>query len=318
VTLARNRYYGGLRAHHVDGFHVDLSAGSPQGVLNRIEAGKADWGYAPSGPFFQRSRELLGKYGLNSGRFQVRPGLTVWMYAFNSSRPLFKDNPELRRAVNLALNRTFFQIRGAETITDQLVPPLVPGFRDHRISPDEGDVGRAKALANGHLRGGKAILYAPASPLKLTIAQNMQLQLDEIGLEVEVRDLPEYVTNAAYRGRLGDPDEPWDLALVVWTPDFVDPYGYVNRLLDPQSVGGTNLTRFDEQRYLDLMQNAARRVGTARARAYADLDLALGSEAAPVVPMGVLNEATLVSARVPKRCMLLRPSLVLTTVCLRR
>ena len=31
-----------------------------------------------------------------------------------------------------------------------------------------------------------------------------------------------------------------------------------------------------------------------------------------------MNEATLVSARVGPKCMLLRPSLVLTTVCLKR
>ena len=96
------------------------------------------------------------------------------------------------------------------------------------------------------------------------------------------------------------------------------PVGYVNRLLDAQSAGGTDLARFDEQRYLDLMRRAARLQGAARDSAYADLDLQLGRDAAPVVPMGVLNEATLVSARVPKRCMLLRPGLVLTTVCLKR
>ena len=198
------------------------------------------------------------------------------------------------------------------------MPPLVPGFRDRRIIPLEGDLGRAKALVNGRLRGGKAVLYTPASAQKVGIAQTLQLQLAEIGLEVEIRSVPEYVTNSAYRGRLGDPAEAWDLALALWTPDFVDPYGYVNRLLDAQSAGGTNLARFDEPRYLDLMRRAARRQGAARDRAYAELDLQLARDAAPVVPMGVLNEATLVSARVPKRCMLLRPGLVLTTVCLKR
>ena len=35
-------------------------------------------------------------------------------------------------------------------------------------------------------------------------------------------------------GRLGNADEPWDMALILWTPDFVDPYAYINRLLDAQ------------------------------------------------------------------------------------
>ncbi len=318
IVLSRNRYYGGQREHHVAGFHVDLSAGSPEEVLDRIEAGKADWGYAPSAPFFESRRGLIGKYGLDHHRFQVRPGLTVWMYVFNSSRALFNGNPQLRRAVSLALNRTEFYLRGAETLTDRLVPPLVSGHRSRRIYPLEGDLRQAKALADRHLREGKVVFYAPDSRLKAGIAQTLKLRLDEIGLDVEIREIPEHVTNTAYRGRLGDPAEPWDLALVLWTPDYVDPYGYVNRLLDAQSVGGTDLAHFDEQRYLDLIRRAARRQGAARDRAYADLDLQLGRDAAPVVPMGVLNEATLVSKRVPKRCMLLRPGLVLTTVCLKR
>ena len=61
---------------------------------------------------------------------------------------------------------------------------------------------------------------------------------------------------------------------------------------------------------------AARQSGSARSRAYAALDLRLGRDAAPVVPMSVLNEATLVSAR--SGCLVRRPSLVLTTVCLKR
>ena len=44
---------------------------------------------------------------------------------------------------------------------------------------------------------------------------------------------------SSYLGRLGDADEPWDIALVLWTPDFVDPFSYVNRLLDTQDGGGT-------------------------------------------------------------------------------
>ena len=140
IILRTNRYYGGQREHHVAGFEVDLSANSPQEVLDRIEHGKADWGYSPSAPFFEPRRGLIRKYGIDYHRFQVRSGLTVWMYLFNSSRPLFKNNAPLRRAVNLALNRAACQILGAEAVVDQLVPPLVPGFRERRIYPLEGDL----------------------------------------------------------------------------------------------------------------------------------------------------------------------------------
>jgi ABC-type oligopeptide transport system substrate-binding subunit len=152
--------------------------------------------------------------------------------------------------------------------------------------------------------------------VKIGAAQECAEQLEEIGLDVEIRPIAEFVTTSAYRGRLGNPDEPWDLALVLWNPDFVDPSSYVNLLLDAQSAGGTNLARFDEAPYIDRMRRADRLQGAARKSAYAKLDLELGLNAAPAVPMGVLNEATFVSARTG--CLLLRPSLVLTTVCLKR
>ena len=62
--IRRNRYYGGNRAHHVDGFDVDLGADSPEEVLDRIEAGKADWGYAkPHAAFDVRPQTISPSTG---------------------------------------------------------------------------------------------------------------------------------------------------------------------------------------------------------------------------------------------------------------
>jgi ABC-type transport system substrate-binding protein len=319
IVIRRNPYYGGNRAHHVEGFDVDLTADSPEEVLDRVEAGKADWGYTPPAPAVASSRGLIGKFGLNYSRFHITPGLGMWLFVLNSSRPLFKANPKLRQAVNLALNRFEFRLRNAEEVTDQLVPPLVLGIPNHEIYPPEGDLERAVQLAAGNLRGGKAILYVPESRQKGGAAQLCAEQLKAIGLDVDIRPIAGFVTTSAYRGRLGNADEPWDIALVLWNPDFVDPSSYVNLLLDAESAGGTNLARFDETPFIERMRRADRLRGAARKSAYARLDLELGRDAAPAVPMGVLNEATLVSARVDtKKCMLLRPSLVLTTVCLNR
>jgi peptide/nickel transport system substrate-binding protein len=318
IVLRRNRHYGGRRAHHVDGFHVDLSAGSPEEVLDRIEAGKADWGYAPAHTHVNPGRGLIGKYGLNEWQYFVEPGLTVSMFVLNSSRPLFKGNPRLRRAVNLALNRNAFKASAAaQPVTDQYLPSPVQGFRDRKVYPLGGDVAGAKALAASSLRDRRAIFYVPDCVGALGCVQYLARQLEELGLKIEIRPFPEWTTTSAYLGRLGDPDEAWDLALIQWTPDFVDPFAYVNRLLDGRPAGGTDLARFDEPVYRDLMRKASRLQGAARDRAYAELDLRLTRDAAPVVPLYVVSEATLVSKRVPKRCMLLRPGLVLTTVCLK-
>ena len=238
------------------------------------------------------------------------------MYVLNSSGPLFRNNPKLRRAVNLALDRAqLVRPPAIGAVTDQYLAPTVPGFKQRTIYPAR-DIERARALAAGSLRGGKARLYVPDVSVARLAAQGVQLQLAELGLEIEIRPFGEHATASSYLGRLGDADEPWDLGLVLWTPDFVDPAAYINRLLDGQHAGGTNLARFDEPPFNAQMQQTSRLQGAARESAYAELDLRLARDAAPLAPVAVLNEVTLVSARVG--CMLRRPGLVLTTVCLKR
>ena len=318
IVIRRNPYYGGHREHHVDGFDVDLSANSPQEVINRIEAGKADWGYALAQAHFAPGLRLIPKYGLDHSRFFVRPGLTMAMFVLNSSRPLFKDNPQLRRAVNLVLERCQFNGPAAAAVTDRLLPPPEAAPKPGRQSCSfEPDLTRARALAAGNLRDGKASLYVPDCPGTIACAQFVRGELEKIGLDVAIRPFGEFATASAYLGRLGNTDEPWDMALVLWTPDFIDPYGYINRLLDGLAAGGTDVAQFDEGNYRDRMREAASLQGAARSQAYRALDVELARDAAPIVPLYLVNEATLVSARVARDCMLLRPGLVLTTVCLK-
>ncbi len=321
VVIRRNRFYGGRRPHHVDGFNVDLRPRSAGELLDRVERGEADWSYVPAPIYLDPSRGLAAKYGLNKSQFFVRPGFTLRALVLNSSRPLFKDNPNLRRAVNLALNRralsrTTAGAQGSGTPTDQYLPSLVPGFRDARINAlTSSDVRRAKDLARGHTRAGTAVFYVPNFPQPLALAQLAKRQLAEIGLEVELRPVPFHVTNSGYLGPLGVPGEPWDIAIMLWAPDYIDPYAYVNRLLDARFIGGTNLGRFDSPKYNRLMRLAARLEGAARYEKYGALDVELARKAAPLVPIEFFDEPTLVSKRVG--CIVLRPVLDLTAACLK-
>jgi oligopeptide transport system substrate-binding protein len=320
VVLRANRYYRGGRPHHVDGFDVDLRAASPQEVLQRVDRGEADWGYTIAGIYFDPALGLVGKYGLNRSRLFLRPGLTLRMLAFNSSRQLFRDNTSLRRAVNFALNRRALVSTGgalASRPSDQYLPSILPGFKDADVYPlEHPDLQRAKALANGNLRGGKAVLYVNSSPLPMAIGQLVRQQLAEIGLDVEVRGIPIHSASAAYFKKLATPGEPWDLAFGLWSPSYVDPFAYINLLFDRRFVGATNFTRFASRAYDRQMRHAARLPqGSNRNSAYAALDVRLARDPAPLAAVDFLNEPTLVSKRVG--CIVLRPVLDLTAVCLR-
>ena len=321
IVLRRNRFYGGNRPHHVDGFEVDVRPRSEGELLDRVESGEIDWTYAGAPIYFDSGRGLIAKYGLDGPRFFVRPGFTLRLLVLNSSRPLFKDNPQLRRAVNLALDRQALSratagTQGWSELTDQYLPELVPGYRAAEITPlTEPDVRRAVELAHGNERDGKAIFYVPDFPPPLALAQLVKRQLSAIGLDVELRPVPYHVTSTGYLGPLGAPGAAWDIALVLWTPDYLDPYAYLNRMLDARFIGGTNLARFDSPAVNRLLRQAARLEGDARYRRYGELDVQIARSEAPLVPIEFFDEATLVSKRVG--CVVLRPALDLTAACLR-
>jgi peptide/nickel transport system substrate-binding protein len=320
VVLKRNPFYGGRRQHHVDGFDVDLRAASPEEVLQRVDRGEGDWGYTVAGIFFEDALGLVQKYGINRSRLFLRPGLTLRMLAFNSSRPLFRNNSRLRQAVNFALNRRALVSAGGPLVsrpTDQYLPAIMPGFKDADVYPlERADLQRAKALAAGNVRSGKAILYVNTSPLPMAIGQLVRQQLAEIGLDVEVRGIPIHSASAAYFNKLATPGEPWDLAFGLWSPSYLDPFAYINLLLDRRYLGASNFTRFASSAYDRQMRRAARLPqGVDRNSAYAALDVRLARDAAPLAAIDVLNEPTLVSKRVG--CIVLRPVLDLTAVCLK-
>ena len=323
VVIRRNPFYGGSRPHHVDGFNVDLRAPSLDEPIKSIERGEADWTTNLMPVFLAPQLGLVEKYGINRSRFFSQPGLTVRMLALNSSRPLFRNNPALRKAVNFALDRQALQAIGggplAGRLTDQYIPPLVPGFRDGDVYPlERADLERARALARGNLRSGKAVFYTADAAPPLAVAQLAKQQLEEIGLELEIRALPFHTGSASYLDTLAKPGAEWDIALVVWTPNLPDAQAYLNLLLDTRHIGGTNVAGFTSAAYDGALRRAARVPQTSqRQLAFGSLDVRLARDAAPLAALTVLNEPTFVSERVDPRCIVLRPALVLTAVCLK-
>ena len=318
VVLSRNRFYRGTRPHHVDRFVVDLRLRTGKEVLDRIEQGGADWGLAPPRDYYDPARRLVAKYGINKLQFFLRPGLGFRGFAFNTARGVFRNNPQLRRAVNFAVDRPAF-VRAvgsplASHVTDQYLPPGIAGFRDSDIYPlKRPNLPKARALARGHTKGGKVVAYIPNFRPTVVQAQILKQNLQEIGLDVEIKPFPFPV----FRARVTTPGEPWDIAEQGWAPDYVDPYAYINLLLDGRFAGDPNVGRFDSARYNGLMRRAARLRGSARYQAYGKLDVQLARDAAPMIAIAFENVPTLVSKRVDRRCIVLRPTLDLTAVCLK-
>jgi peptide/nickel transport system substrate-binding protein len=222
------------------------------------------------------------------------------MIALNSRRPLFRNNPELRRAVNFAIDRrALVALLGNQTFStaDHFLTPAAPGYRHMRIYPPGGDLKTARALAKGHTRSGTAVIYASEIfPSVLAGAKLIQTSLRTIGIRAQIKTFP----HGEFLRRLGTPGEPFDLAnsigFVSGYPDHTALNAMFHRRYLPPA-GCCNFFGFDSPHYSRLLDRANRLSGIARFRLYGRLDVELSRDAAPAVPYLLPKTGILVSRR---------------------
>ena len=304
ARLARNPYWNAAtlrsRAANVD--EIEYRGRIPDEAAAAVSRGEADVAtFAAAdqlGP--DLVRDLMHRYGVNRGRFFVRPRLNRVSVVFNVRRPLFRNNPKLRRAVNFALDRA--QLVAAHgplegRPTDQLLLPGRPGFRNWKLYPYKADIGAARRLARGVVRRRDVSLYVPTTPWGTTVAAVVRSDLAPLGLRVHVKT----VATALFANVLNLERTPWDLAVVAWNPARDDPVAFINFALDGRHIGrpfpGFNLGRFNEPKWNARMRRVAR-TEQGRDAAFARLDRDLMRIAAPLAPYLVENALTIVSPRV--------------------
>jgi ABC-type transport system substrate-binding protein len=293
ALVVRNPYYGGTRSANVDEIAYTFG-NSLEASRLRLERGDVDLGPVPPAA----TAELMEKYGLNKGRFFVKKALQLSFLALNHRRPLFAGNDRLKRALNRAIDRPQiarqFGLLGAAR-TDQILPAGMPGYRDWNLYPLKGaDVAGAKReLRPGDVRSGKATLYAGSSGPDPLVAQIVQYNAKQIGLDIEIKLFDAIVRTEKMRNA----DEPFDIGTVGWVGPFIDPSVFVDTLLGPDTIGSTNLSYFREAAFAKRIRAAALLVGDERYRTYAELDRELMRGPAPIVPYVNTTLRVFVSAR---------------------
>jgi len=252
----------------------------------RLESNQADLGAVPPAA----NAELAQKYGVNKGRWFIRKQQQFWYFALNNDQPLFKGNTKLRQAVNWAIDRPQLVrqhgfLGGGRT--DQILMPGLLGYHDWNIYPLGGVtpsvLTKAKALAQGNTRGGKAVMYTFNSSPGPQIAQVVQYNLKQIGLDVDIKTFDRVVQNT----KGGTKGEPFDLTYEGWGSDYPDPFNFVNKLLDGTSIQATNnndISYFNDPAWNARMKQASLLSGDARGQAYAKLDHEVMRDAAPIAP----------------------------------
>lgn len=252
----------------------------------RIDKGETDIGNIPPASV----AELVQKYGLNKERFFLRKNLVFWYFSMNNEGALFKGNTKLRQALNWAIDRPQIvrqhgYLGGGRT--DQILPPGMPGYKNFDIYPLKGvstaSLNKAKALASGNTRSGKAVFYAFNSAPGPAIAQVVQYNLKQIGVDVEIKQFDRVVQHekVATRG------EPFDISHSGWGADYPDPSNFINVLLSGDRIQATNNVNesyWNDPVFNKRMADAAKLSGDERLKAYGILDRDIMRDGAPMAP----------------------------------
>ncbi|HEX4339647.1 MAG TPA: peptide ABC transporter substrate-binding protein [Polyangiaceae bacterium] len=217
-------------------------------VLNMYLTHAIDWD--PE----QYPREL-GKELRRRDDFVLTPGMIVYFYKINTTRPPFDDR-RVRKALNLAIDRKAIveRILGlGQIVAKTFVPPGIPGYVPPASAVETNPEAARALLAAAGFPGGKGfpevgILYNTNQGHK-TIAEYVADQLRKnLGIKAnaynqEWQSYLETVRSLDY-----------DIARAGWVGDYADPNTFLDILV---TNGGNNQTGWSSSLYDRLVQSAA-------------------------------------------------------------
>lgn len=222
-------------------------------AMKRFEAGEMDsYDDLPT----EQLPDLKAKFG---DQIRVAPYLGTYYYAIKTDKKPW-DNPELRNAISMAIDRDFL----AEKVWNNsmfpgysMVPPGIKGYTPAMAKFAEmSQIDREDAA--------KKILeklgYSPSNPLKMEIRYNtsenhkntavaIQEQLKPLGVEVTLLNT-DTKTHYAFLQEKGN----YDVARAAWIADYQDPETFLGIT---RKDSGNNYSSYNSPKFEDAMNKAA-------------------------------------------------------------
>jgi len=300
VKVVRNDAYYGTKPY-LDGVNF-MEFKDPDTAYLEFQSGNLDMAQISLG----KIKDAQTKYGTSDDGYTSNPGKQVLLGAENSTYYLVvnnKDkamsNPNLRKAVSLAINRqaicnTLFE--GTRAPADNIVPPGIAGYEPGVWADSKYDVAAAqKALTDAGFPGGKG---APEIALTYNadgghqkVMELVQADLTKLGLKVKLAPLTDFPT---YLKALGA--GKFQIGRLGWVADYPIFDNFMNPLFNTTSTD--NYSKYSDPK-VDAAITDARKItdGAARIKAYQAIDKTVG-EALPDIPLMFYKHHHVTSARV--------------------
>jgi oligopeptide transport system substrate-binding protein len=264
VVAERNRHYWNDAATRVERVHY-LHHSESGTEFRQYRAGELDVTYVVPPQQFAWIQENL------PGELHVSPQLSVYYYGFNLTRPPFKDNPGLRRALSMVIDRERLtkSVTGlGEAPAYGWVPRGVANYTpqqfDYARMPYAARVAEAREL---YAQAG----YSAAKPLVVELRYNSGEVHNRLAVAIaamwkEALGVQTELYAEEFRALLQTIQARKDTQVFrsSWVGDYNDAYTFAQLL---QSDFGINLTGYSNPRYDGLLAEATRQPDPARRRA---------------------------------------------------
>ena len=254
ILALRNHHYWNDEATRLEGVRY-LLISDENAELARYRGGELQVTFVvPRGQFDWIRTHL-------PDQLHVSPQLSTYYYGFNLRRAPFKDQPKLRRALSLVIDReklTRLVLRVGELPAYGWVPPGVDNYTsqsfDYRELPMDARVAEAQRL---YRESG----YSRENPLRFELRYNAAEVHTKLALAIasmwkEALGAEVRLTQVEFKSLLQDIDRgDVEMFRSSWVGDYNDAYTFAQVL---KSDFGVNLVHYSSPRYDALLRSAAR------------------------------------------------------------
>jgi len=265
LTLARNEQYWDNAQTAIDVVHHHVLTQEVT-ELNRYRAGELHITTSVPPDNFVQVREE------RPDELYVSPQLGVYYYGFNLTRPPFKDSPQLRQALSMAIDREVLveKITGrGEAPAYSWVPPGVSNYDPRQFNYTElTQEDRNKLARNLYREAG----YSKDSPARFELRYNTSDTHRRIALAVQAmwRDalgVETTLVNEETQVLLANMREQkvTQVFRSSWIGDYNDAHTFLSLM---QSDNPQNMPGYVNEEYDSLMQRAAKQVDLKQRRLY--------------------------------------------------
>lgn len=265
LSLSRNEHYWNNDATAIDEVRHHVIT-QPMTELNRYRAGELHiTGTVPSDSFVQLKNDYPDE-------LRVAPGLGVYYYGFNLSRPPFRDNPKIREALSLAVDRETIvgKITGrGESPAYSFVPPGVANYEPRRLefADQEQHIRDARARRLMAEAG-----FGPDNPLEIELRFNsndlerriavaiQSMWKQTLGVETRLINEEFQVLLANMRAA-----EVTQVFRSTWLGDYNDAHTFLSIM---ESGNASNMPRYASDEYDEQMEKASTQTNPVLRRSY--------------------------------------------------